>query len=80
MKFLLKKKVFMSREQYTRPTGKHCSPLILLVKEVVGPVHSARDPLTDNIPALVKKKKKKKIKTNTAPKTLIQTHTKWFNK
>ena len=37
------------------------------VKEVVGPVHSARDPLTTNIPrdgALLKKKKKKR-KTQT---------------
>ena len=36
-----------------------------LVKEVVGPMHSARNPLTDNIPrdgALLNKKKKKKKK------------------
>ena len=78
----VEKKVSRSREQYIRSIGKHCSPLILLVKEVVGPVHNARDPLTDNILALLKKKKKKKENTNanTAPKTRIQTHTKWFNK
>ena len=36
------------------------------VKEVVGPVHGAQDPLTDNIPcdgALLNKKEKKKRKT-----------------
>ena len=60
MKVLLKKEVCGSREQYTRPTGKHCPPLILLVKEVVGPVHSARDPLTDNISVLLNKLKKKR--------------------
>ena len=54
-----------SREQYIGSIGKHCSPLILLVKEVVGPVHNARDPLTDNILALLKKKKKKRRKTKT---------------
>ena len=55
----VEKKVSRSREQYIGSTGKHCSPLILLVKEVVGPVHNARDPLTDNILALLKKKKRK---------------------
>ena len=80
----VEKKVSRSHEQYIGSIGKHCSPLILLVKEVVGPVHNARDPLTDNILALLKKKKKKKKKenknANTTPKTRIQTHTKWFNK
>ena len=31
-------------------TDKHILVKILLVKEVVGPVHSAQDPLTDKIP------------------------------
>ena len=58
----VEKKVSRSHEQYIGSIGKHCSPLILLVKEVVGPVHNARDPLADNILALLKKKKKKKGK------------------
>ena len=62
MKVLVKKKVCGSHEQCTGPTGKHCPSLILLVKEVVGPVHSARGPLTDNIFTCfsIKKKKKKR--------------------
>ena len=43
-----------------RPTENHYPPLILLVKEVVSPIHSARDPLTDNILALLNKKNKNK--------------------
>ena len=43
-----------------------------LVKEVVGPMHSARNPLTDNIPrdgALLNKNKKKKKKKKKERKT-----------
>ena len=39
---------------------KSLSTAYLLVKEVVGPVHSARDPLTNNILALLNKKNKNK--------------------
>ena len=60
MKFWWKKYVCESREQYMGSTENHCPPLILLVKEVVGPVHSARDPLTDNILVLLNKKNKNK--------------------
>ena len=51
------------------PTDKHILVKILLVKEVVGPVHSAQDPLTDKIPREMcfsinkKKLKKRKMKT-----------------
>ena len=49
------------------------------VKEVVGPVHSAQDPLIDNIPhdgaLLNKKRKKKKENANAQPPVAIQTHT-----
>ena len=60
MKVLVKKKVCGSHEQCMGPTRKHCPSLILLVKEVVGPVHSARDPLTDNMFTCFSIKKKKK--------------------
>ena len=33
-----------------RPIDRHISVQNLLVKKVVGPMHSARDSLTDNIP------------------------------
>ena len=50
-------------EQCTRPIDKHISVKLLLVKEVVDPVHSARDPLTDKISRetlfSIKKKKRK---------------------
>ena len=49
--------------------GTHWQTQILLVKEIVGYVHSARDPLTDKLPRetasqfkLKKKKKKRKKK------------------
>ena len=50
MKVLLKNEVCGSHEQCTGPTYKHILVKISLVKEVVGPMHSARDPLTDKIP------------------------------
>ena len=49
MKILLKKEVCGSREQCTRSIYRHISVKLLLVKEVVGLVHSAWDPLTDKI-------------------------------
>ena len=62
MKVLLKKGVYESCEQCTGPTDKHIPVKILLVKEVVGPVHSAqaRQNLTWNALLIKKKKKKKK--------------------
>ena len=65
MKVLVKKKVCGSHEQCMGPTRKHCPSLILLVKEVVGPVHSARDPLTDNMFTCFSIKKKKKRRNAT---------------
>ena len=47
MKKLLKKEICGSREQCTGPTGVYYPPLIWPVKEVVGPVRSAQDPLID---------------------------------
>ena len=50
MKVCVKKEVCESCEQCTGPTDRHISMQNLLVKEVMGPVHGAWDPLTDNIP------------------------------
>ena len=50
MKVCVKKEVCESCEQCTGPTDRHISVQNLLVKEVMGPVHGAWDPLTDNIP------------------------------
>jgi len=50
MKVCVKKEVCGSHEQCTGPTDRHISMQNLLVKEVMNFVHSARDPLTDNIP------------------------------
>ena len=61
-----------SCEQCTRPIDKHISVKLLLVEEVVGPVHSARDPLTDKISCKTffsikrKEKKGKRKRTNVA--------------
>ena len=50
MKVCVKKEVCRSLEQCIRPTDKHISIQNLLVKEILGLVHSAEDPLTYNIP------------------------------
>ena len=83
MKILLKKEIYGTREQCAEPTDRHILVKILLVKEVVGPVNSAQDPLIDKIPReirdpltdkiphemhfSIKKKKKKKENANAAP-------------
>ena len=84
MKILLKKEICESREQCTGSTEQCNFNVNFAIKEVVGPVHSAQDPLTDNIlhdGALLNKKKKKKRKkeeeenANAQPPAAIQMHT-----
>ena len=80
MKILLKKEVCGSREQYKKPTNRQILVKILLVKEVVGPVHSAQDPLTNKIPRETRFSIKKKRKTQTHNRSIkkaIQMHTKF---
>ena len=50
MKVCVKKEVCGSRKQCTGSTDRHISIQNLLVKEIMGLVHSTQDPLTDNIP------------------------------
>jgi len=71
-----KKNVYGSREQYTGPIDKHILVQNLLVKEAVGPVHSAQDPLTGNIPRETLfsiKKEKRNANAKTLPRNAIQT-------
>ena len=42
MKVFVKKEIYESRKQCTRPIDRHISMQNLLVKEVVGLVHSAQ--------------------------------------
>ena len=70
LKDLSTSKVLWVSEQCTGPIDRHISVKILLVKEVVGPMHIAQDPLTDKIPRemhflIIKKKKRKRKKENT---------------
>ena len=82
MKVCVKKEVCGSCEQCTRPTDRHISVQNLLVKEVMGPVHGAWDPLTDNIhmktPFSIKKRKNKKKKKTQMQKRCPETQTKRF--
>ena len=59
---VVKKKVCGSHEQCTGPTKQCHSNANLVVNEVVGPMHSARDPLAGmcSRASQLKKKKKKK--------------------
>ena len=83
MKVLLKKKICESREQCTGPIEQCNFNGNFTIKEVVGPVHSARDPLTDNFLRMecfsIKRKKKRKKEeeenANAKPPAAIQMHT-----
>ena len=73
---MLKKEVCGSYKHCMKSTRKYCLQLILLVKEIVNPMYSAQDPLTDNISELFQKKKNKmENNANAAGETHIQTHT-----
>ena len=50
MKVQLEKEICGSREQCTGPTEQCNFNGNFAVKEVMGPMHNAVDPLTDNIP------------------------------
>ena len=54
----MKKEIYRSLKQYTEPTEQCNFNEYFAVKEIVVPVHSARDPLTDNTPQSASQLKK----------------------
>ena len=80
MKILLKKEVCGSREQCMGPTDRHIPVKILLVKEVVGPMHSAGTHWQTKFhvkrASQLRKKKRKTQTHKCSTKNAIQTGTK----